>query len=83
MNEQNGQIEQPIKKLVLEWNPERQDVGLSFDPAEFKSWEFIIAILEMAKQKAGGIQKVMQMQHMQQQAQAQAHANALKRNLQL
>lgn len=57
-------------KIILD--PDKQTVGIKFDNSEFKTWDFILATLEMARIAAEfQKQQAMMMQAMQQQAAAQ------------
>ena len=38
--------------LSITWNADEQTVGLKFQPSEFRNWQFVLAVLEMAKQAA-------------------------------
>jgi len=64
----------PAIKVI--WNPQTQSVGLEFPTTEFRTWEFIKAVLGMALAKADDIQRaraaaqMMQAQVEQQRTQA-------------
>ena len=62
---------QGCAKLTVEWNAEAQAVALDFDPAELKTWDFVIAVLKMAIAKAEDSRKMAMMAEMQQMAQRQ------------
>ncbi len=66
-------------KLTLHFNPKEQTVRLEFNPAEFKTWDMVLAVLGMgleegkfrlALKRQEGLQR-MAMEQMQQQALAQ------------
>lgn len=47
------------------WDPEKQEVSVQFQTDQFKTWDFVDAILNMAKakcQEANRMSKVQQMQ---------------------
>ncbi len=51
MPELNGHAKPP-PRLVVEWLAEHQVVNLQFTPADFRTWDFVLAVLDMARQKA-------------------------------
>lgn len=55
-----------VPALAIGWNEQEQRVQLTFDPAHFKTWEFILGILEMAKNEATARRQLVLMQNMQQ-----------------
>ncbi len=61
----------PMPTIKLIWNPDLQQVAVDFDKTEFQNPEFVIAILDMAKQGIEAMKRVLQVQAMQQ-AQAEA-----------
>lgn len=63
-----------LPTLALVWDAEAQRVRLQFDPADFRTWEFVIALLEMAKQAA---EMNLRMAHAQAMQQAQAQRPVL------
>lgn len=67
--------------IEVAWNAAEQSVGVRFDSKEFRNWEFVLAVLEMAKQQ---VEVTMRQQHavfmMQAQAQARQEA-AIKKQL--
>jgi hypothetical protein len=72
-----------IKKARIEvlWDHGRQKVGLKFDTADFVTWDFIIAILEMAKMEAESQRKIAQMVAMQRQIDMAQQDEALRRKI--
>ncbi len=77
MNHQHGQEQQASElpktpSITIGWDAEAQGVTLHFKSNEFKTWDFVLALLDMAKQKAETLKRVAQMNALQQQA-AQAH----------
>jgi len=63
------------------FNPETQQVGVRFDNTEFKTWDFVIGLLEAGKQQA--IQSGEMARAMAMQAQMQQQAAALQQGSQL
>lgn len=60
-------------EITIKFHPDKQVCVIEFKPTEFKTWDFVLGVLEMAKLAA--IQKrdqSMMAAMMQQQAQAQA-----------
>lgn len=45
-------METNISKIEVLWNPQLQRVGLKFDTTEFKTWEWVLMVLEGAKREA-------------------------------
>ncbi len=80
MPDQNGT---ELPTITIAWNQEVQAVGLKFDTKEFKTWDFIIAVLDMARQSAEMQKRVGQMQNLQQAGQQVMQAEAIKRSLKL
>lgn len=64
--ETNGTIQTPTRDLTIRWNPDTQLCDVAFNPAEYKTFDMILGILEMAKiqvthQRAMAIAGQMQM----------------------
>ncbi len=57
-----------IHPLVVRYEPATQNVTLQFNTGHYKTWEFILAVLEMAKLHAEKCLKAQLIQTMQQQA---------------
>ncbi len=68
-----------LPTIHVGWNPETQDVMLKFDPKEFKTFTFMIAVLDMAKAKAEKMQQVAMVNGMNE----AARAEQLRRQLRL
>jgi hypothetical protein len=52
--------------IAVSFDPATQHIGLVFDVTQFKTWDFVVAILEGAKQQAiqsGQMARAMAMQH--------------------
>lgn len=66
-------IEQPAKTIAVGFDPARQIVGLQFSTDDFKTWDYVLAILRMAvdqaEQKRKEAQMIAAMQAQQQAAQ--------------
>jgi hypothetical protein len=69
LNGDHRQQEKPT--LTIVWDADKQAVGLGFDANAFKTWTFIIGLLEMAKNMAIQNEHMARMQAMAQQAEAQ------------
>jgi hypothetical protein len=72
--------DETLPTLFVGWDQERQQVHLRFDPKELKDWDFIMALLDMAKEKVRAmktIQNLQQMQAAQEHAQEQARIAAV------
>ena len=70
-------MEQEVFTLQVNFDTETQTVGLGFNPQEYKTWEFVLAILEMARHKAEDAKRLAFMSAMQ----AQAQEEQIRRNL--
>jgi len=75
----DAEVQGITQDIVIQYNPATQAVALKFDPAQFKTFEFILGILEMAKlwtqhMKIGAIQVVAQQQAQQMMMAAQQEA---------
>ena len=58
--------------ITITWKPEEQTVGLNFDPKEFKTWDFLIAVMDIAKRHCEAQARTAQAHTlMQKQAEAQ------------
>lgn len=64
-----------LPAVTVGWDSVTQGVHLDFDPAEFRSWNFVIAILKMAVGAAEHQQKVSMLAQAQKN-QMEAMANA-------
>jgi hypothetical protein len=71
-----------LPTIKIRWNAELQIAVLEFEPTEFKTWDMVIAVLEMGMSQAKFNQNIGRMQGLQQQAaqamQAQAIRNKIK-----
>ena len=76
--EGNGQDKQ-LPTLEISWDNSKQLIGFAFDPKEFKTWDFVIALLDMAKGQAEQRRRETQMAVMQQAIQDQAIRGKLLR----
>lgn len=78
----NGSTPAPaVAGIHIDFDAQTQTVNLTLNPLEFRTWDFVLGILEMAKLKAQQMrQEALMNQMMQQQAQAQ-QANHLLRRL--
>jgi hypothetical protein len=71
----NGEKAQ-LPAIAVGWDAEAQGIQLQFDPGQFKTWEFVLAVLEMAVRHAetqhrlGSLQKaqLLQAQALQEEA---------------
>ncbi len=69
--------------LVITWDAQTHTVGVRFDSRHFKTWDFVIAVLDMAKQKAEETKRLGQIKHMQRQALEAAQDQAIAKQLKL
>ena len=71
----------PAPAVTLLYNPVTQTVELEFKPEEFRTWDFVLAVLRMGIDQAKSHRQLAQMQNMQRAAQEQAEAQAIRRRL--
>lgn len=70
-----------LPAISVGFDAETQGVALQFDPKAFKSWEFVLAVLEMAKLKAEAQYRVQLAANMQQALQDKARTDALAQSI--
>jgi hypothetical protein len=70
-----------LPQLSIAWNAETQMVQLGFDPDHFKTWDFILAVLDMARQNAEQMKELAKLAAMQQRAKAHQENQVLARAL--
>ncbi len=80
MAEPNGK---PLPTIMVSWDASNQTAMLNFDQGEFKTWDFVVAVLDMAKSQAEAMKRTAQVHAMQQQAQQAMQDQAIKRTLKL
>lgn len=72
----------PLPTIHVGWNAEAQDIAMTFDSDEFKTWNFLVKVLEMALDRAKEQQEFHKARNlagmMAQQQEAQRLANGLK-----
>lgn len=73
----------PGNVIELAFDPKTQDVSITFDNSVYKTWEFLIAVLDMAKAKAQHMQKMTLAANMQRSAMAQAQNAAIAQKLKM
>ena len=61
-----------LPTLEITWDASTYDICLNFKEEDFKNWEFVIAILEMAKIRADQTRKQTMLLGMQQAAETAA-----------
>jgi hypothetical protein len=72
--------EKKLPAFAIFWDAEAQGVAFDFDPLQFKRWDFVLALLDMARQKAEFLKGQTQMaQAMQRQVEAQQAQRLLGR----
>ncbi len=70
-----------IHALVVRFEPQTHNVTLQFNTGHFRTWEFVLAVLEMAKLHAEKCLKAQLIQTMQQQAADAALASQVQHDL--
>lgn len=67
-------IEQPPPKrtITLTLDQDRQHVDVTFDASQFLTWDYVLAILEMARLKAEQSKRYAEMAQLQRQMREQA-----------
>lgn len=72
-----------LPSIKIGFDETHQAVTLEFAPAEFKSWDFVIACLDMAKSQAEHNRNVGRMQALQAAAQQAQQEQSLRNHLKL
>lgn len=67
--------------ITVTWDPETQSVDLSFDDKQFRTWNFVEAILRLGHDLAAHRHKVALTQQMQAQMLAQQQESAVRRSI--
>lgn len=75
MAEENGGLKKPT--IIIEWDADRQQAVVSFDSTQFKTWEFVLAVIEMAKLHAETNRRVAEVMNIQRQAAENARVQAI------
>lgn len=70
-----------LPTLAIGWDSELQSVALNFNPDQFKTWDFVIAVLDMAKQKAQEAQRMAALARMQKMEQDRRIAEQIRRSV--
>ena len=81
-NLQNGGPQQ-LPAITIGWDSYHQLVRVHFDTDQFRTWDFALAVLDMAKKEIERQQKTAMINQMQQQASEAQQAQALAQKLQL
>lgn len=76
----NGQPAK-VPEIKIGWDAEHQSIGLSFDTKEFKTWEFVLAVLKMAERRAEQEAEVARMQMMLHKQHTAMEAQAIRQKL--
>lgn len=71
----NGTLKKPT--LIIEWDAEKQQAQVSFDSQQFKTWEFVLAVIEMAKLQSETNRRVAEVMSIQKQAAESARVRAI------
>jgi hypothetical protein len=72
---ENGEVGM-LPAIAVAWNVEKQEIRLLFDHEQFKTWGFVIAVLEMAAEEAKAKKQMQAQMALQQALLAQAEAQA-------
>jgi hypothetical protein len=72
-----------LPTMTVTFDPETQAVGLKFEPSEFRSWDMVVATLEMAKSFAEFNRNMVRMQAVQQQQMAAQQEVAIRNKIKL
>lgn len=71
----DGTVVPEFADFTIRFNPTLQAIDLKYDPKEFKTWDFVLGILQMAVVKITQVRNMQIVQQLQQQ-QMQAMAEA-------
>ena len=50
--DENGQDKMKLPAIVIGWDEAAQAHAMQFNPAEFKTWDMVLAVLDMARSEA-------------------------------
>src|SRR5437868_5357614 len=80
----NGKPEKPklLPGIIIGWDADAQEARVQFDPKDFKTYGFVLAVIDMAKKEVEVMQRNAHIAAMQQAAMEQARAQALANDLQ-
>ena len=78
---QNGNIERALPTLEIRWDADKQGVELHFKSDEIKTWEMVLALLDMAKRDATFKLDLARAASMQQAMVAQQQQSSLAQQL--
>lgn len=70
-----------VPAILIGWDQETQQVALKFDSVHFQTWDFVLAVLDMARRQAEDKKKESLFNTMQNAAQNQALEKQIRRNL--
>lgn len=76
----NGETVQ-LPTVHLGWDAASQTVHIQFDPADFKTWEMVLMVLEGGRLRAELMKRIGEMGQMQQLAQAAQQEEMIRKNL--
>lgn len=68
-------------KIIVSWDPVAQRVGVQFKNNEFKTWDFVLAVLDMATKSVEANARAANLIAMQQAAMEQQRDAALAQRL--
>jgi hypothetical protein len=72
-----------MPEITVIWDAERQMPSLKFEASEFKTWDFVIMVLEGARRVAEEQRRITIMQGMQQQMAERAQNEMIARQLKI
>ena len=70
-----------LPKITLAWDQEKQSVFIEFQTEQFKTWDFVVGVLGIAKDQAEFNRNMARAADMQRQAAEQQHLMAIRNNL--
>ncbi len=70
-----------LPTLAIGWDEATQNVHLGFNADQFRTWEFVIAVLEMAKMKAQEAQRMSALARLQKAEQDRRISEQIRRTI--
>ncbi len=78
---ENGEAGIQLPSIIIGWDEEAKTAHLGFDKENFKNFEFVLAVLNIATQQVEAMKRAAQLQQMQQQMQEAQQAAIIRSNL--
>lgn len=74
-------VAKQLPAVAIGWDAENQKIQLQFDNKQFKTWDMLIAVFELAKLEAQSQRQIALMANLQRQQVEAAQAEAVRRQV--